>query len=269
MATEASRAPGVIRRASDVERDLAAGNLPEWAARAYGELEAKVRDEAFPCTFATVAQRKGDILYALLDAVNDAELLPMLRAALVEFTDLLRPLSPVTASMTPLAILVPPLAGALTEADYFRRGWGMLQWLHEHDTHDWPARVPRHPDDPGWSFCFGGMPLFINFKTPAHERRRSRRMRSAFMLLIQARDGFDVVAGDTPQGRRAREIIRAKLAAYDPLPPYPELAHYGQAENREWKQYFVPDENAPISARCPFHAVEVVTRGVPLPNEGG
>ena len=84
----------------------------------------------------------------------------------------------------------------------------------------------------------------------AHEWRRS----GAYVLLIQTRDGFDAVAGNTPHGRRVRGLIRRKLAAYDPIGPYPELAHYGTADNREWKQYFVPDDNAPVAARCPFVA---------------
>jgi FPC/CPF motif-containing protein YcgG len=72
-------------------------------------------------------------------------------------------------------------------------------------------------------------------------------------LLVQSRDGFDVVAGNTAMGRNARRIIREKLEAYDRVPIYPALGHYGAPENREWKQYFVPETNEPMSKRCPFH----------------
>jgi hypothetical protein len=27
---------------------------------------------------------------------------------------------------------------------------------------------------------------------------------------------------------------------------------YGDAENREWKQYFLPDDNDPVRGACPF-----------------
>jgi uncharacterized protein len=232
-----------LYRVAEVEASLA--HLPEWAAAAYTEIRDKVLDDAFPCTFGTAAQRRGEILYAFIGPVD-------LRDALVAYTDFLRPLAPVAASLTPLAVVMPPIA-EYTERQYFAYGWHLLQRLHEEDPHPWPARIPRDPDHPAWSYCFGGMPLFVNFKTPTHERRRSRRTSRSYMLLFQSRDGFDVVAGDSPQGRRARDLIRRKLAAYDAVPVYPELAHYATDENREWRQYFVPEENAPLASRCPFH----------------
>jgi uncharacterized protein len=238
---------------TEVERPGAAGDLSPWALQAYGELVAKVGDEAFPCTFGTVALRKGELLLAFVETADNEATCRCIHSILVEYTDRVRSLEPIDASLLPLAIFVTPPAGVCTIADYFAQGWWLLQWLHERDPKPWPSRVPRDPDDPAWSFCFAGMPLFVNFKTPAHRQRRSRRMASAWLLLVQTRDGFDVVAGNTAQGRRVRELIRRKLAAYDPIPPYPELAHYGSATNREWKQYFVPDDNAPITTRCPFH----------------
>ncbi len=82
--------------------------------------------------------------------------------------------------------------------------------------------------------------------------RRSRRMRLSYLWLVQARDGFDMIAGDTDRGRKARRLIREKLASYDGLPIYPELGHYGRPDNREWKQYFVPETNELITTACPF-----------------
>jgi FPC/CPF motif-containing protein YcgG len=226
--------------------------LSPWADMAYGELVAKVEDPAFPCTFGTVAVRKGDLLAAFVEAQDPAGLRQGLHQCFVEYTDHMRALDPVAASLHPLAIFLPPPTNVRTIAEYFEFGWSLLQWLHEHDPAPWPERVPRDPDDPAWSYCFGGIPLFVNFKTPAHHVRRSRRMAGAYLLLVQTRDGFDVVAGDTPQGRRARALIRQKLSAYDPMPPYPELAHFGTTSNREWKQYFVPDDNRAVAERCPF-----------------
>jgi uncharacterized protein len=233
----------MLKRVAEVEATLA--ELPSWAAAAYAEIREKVLDDAFPCTFGTVAQRRGEILYAFLEPEQ-------LHQALVAYTDFLRPLEPVVASLTPFAAVMRPREG-FSERQYFEHGWHLLQRLHEEDRYPWPERIPQDPDDPKWSYCFGGMPLFVNFKTPVHERRRSRRTSRSYVLLFQSRDGFDVVAGDSPQGRRARDLIRKKLAAYDAVPVYPELAHYATAENREWRQYFVPEENAPLATRCPFH----------------
>jgi FPC/CPF motif-containing protein YcgG len=238
--------------AAGVEQLRTRHALSPWAESAYAELVAKVADPAFPCTFGTVALRKGDILTAFIETQDPATLRDDLRERFAEYTARMRTLDPVTASLHPLAIFLPPPSDVHTIGEYFAFGWSLLQWLHDHDPAPWPDRIPRDPDDPAWSYCFGGIPLFVNFKTPAHALRRSRRMATAYLLLVQTRDGFDVVAGDTPQGRRARNIIRQKLAAYDPLPPYPELAHFGTATNREWKQYFVPDDNRPPATRCPF-----------------
>jgi FPC/CPF motif-containing protein YcgG len=226
--------------------------LSPWAESAYAELVAKVADPAFPCTFGTVALRKGDLLTAFVETQDPAALRQGLYGRFAEYTARMGTLDPVAASLHPLAIFLPPPQGVHTITEYFAFGWSLLQWLHEHDPAPWPERIPRDPDDPAWSYCFGGVPLFVNFKTPAHRLRRSRRMASAYLLLVQTRDGFDVVAGDTPQGRRARSLIREKLAAYDPVPPYPELAHFGTTTNREWKQYFVPDDNRPAAGHCPF-----------------
>ena len=234
-----------LRRVAEVEAALASGALEPWAAGAYAEIRDKVLDEAFPCTFGTVAQRRGEILYAFIAP-------DQLRDALIAYTDFLRPLEPVMASLTPFAAVMPPLTG-FTEREYFDYGWALLQRLHDEDPHPWPDRIPTDPDDPKWSYCFGGLPLFVNFKTPVHARRRSRRTSRSFMLLFQSRDGFDVVAGDSVQGRRARDLIRKKLAAYDAVPVYPELAHYATLANREWRQYFVPEENTPLARECPFH----------------
>lgn len=244
--------PLAILTMANVERHRVAGALSGWAQSAVAELVTKVRDEAFPCTFGTAAVRKGDLLVAFIETTDLDAIRQCLRDRLIEYTDRVRSLDPVAASLLPLAIFLTPPAHLRTINDYFTYGWSLLQWLHARDSRPWPPRVPRDPDHPAWSFCFAGMPLFVNFKTPAHHRRRSRRMSGAYLLLIQTRDGFDAVAGNTPRGRRARDLIRRKLAAYDPIEPYPELAHYGTANNREWKQYFVPDDNAPLATRCPF-----------------
>ncbi len=77
-------------------------------------------------------------------------------------------------------------------------------------------------------------------------------MQHSYTWLVQSREGFDRIAGDTPPGRQARRIIRQKLAAYDGMPIYSELRHYGHPSNREWKQYFVPEDDQQIEDRCPF-----------------
>ncbi|MBC7788815.1 MAG: YqcI/YcgG family protein [Anaerolineae bacterium] len=236
----------------EIETELAAGRLSDWAERCFRELSAKVDAEGFPCTFGTVALRRGDVLFAFVDIADITLQAERVASALQDFTARVHALGTVQASMLPFAVFLAPPEDAASMDDYFRIGWDLLDRIHRLDSDPWPERVPNNPDAPDWSFCFGGVPLFVNFKTPLHRARRSRRMDNAFLLLFQARDGFDVVAGDTPQGRRARAIIRTKLAAYDDVEIWPALGYHGRPENRDWKEYFVPESNDEIATLCPF-----------------
>jgi FPC/CPF motif-containing protein YcgG len=170
---------------------------------------------------------------------------------LAAYTQRLRGLDPVSASLHPLVLFLESPPGA-RERDHFDRGWTLLGELARIDQEPWPPGVSRDPEDPSWSFCFGGVPLFVTFKTPAHRTRQSRRLGAAVLMLFQARVGFDSLAGDTPRGRRARARIRRKLEVYDGRTPSAALAHYGTPANREWKQYFIPDGDAPLVDACPW-----------------
>jgi FPC/CPF motif-containing protein YcgG len=237
-----------------MDRLVARRALPAWARDAYLEFRDRVLQPDFPCTFGTVAMHRGDVSFALLRPTDESAERALVRNVLIQYVDRLRPLGPAAASLRPLAVLMPAIP-SLSLRGYFDRGWRTLRWLASHDTHDWPDRVPTDPDHPEWSFCFGGVPLFVNFKTPAHVVRLSRRLRFSHALLFQARDGFDAIAGDTPAGRRARALIREKLETYDQIPVDQALAYYGTAENREWRQYFLPDGEAKLPERCPWRAV--------------
>jgi FPC/CPF motif-containing protein YcgG len=248
----------VVWRVAEIERVIAershefAATLPGWAVAAYTELREKLLDSDFPCTFGTVAQRKGEILFAFVSQNRARKGRRALRDALIQFTDLIRPLDSVTASLRPLAVLLGPPRELVTIRQYFNHGWALLRWLHEHDPAPWPSQVPRDPDDPRWSFCFGGIPLFVTFKTPAHAQRRSRRITSAYLILFQAREGFDILAGNNEQGHAIRDSIRRKLVTYDAVPTSSALGYYGVFGNREWRQYFAADNSKPLAVRCPF-----------------
>jgi FPC/CPF motif-containing protein YcgG len=51
---------------------------------------------------------------------------------------------------------------------------------------------------------------------------------------------------------KARQEVRKRLQKWDAITAHPDLGTYGDPENREWKQYFLPDENLAASAACPF-----------------
>jgi FPC/CPF motif-containing protein YcgG len=130
--------------------------------------------------------------------------------------------------------------------------WRLLQALHEADAVRWPGEIPLDPDTPTWSFCFGGIPLFVNVNTPAHLRRHSRNLGNSVVLVIQPREAIDFVAAPDSSGDRHRNTIRHRIAGYDDVPPSPDLATYGSATNRDWKLYFLTDDEQGVQGSCPF-----------------
>nr|CTQ90771.1 hypothetical protein [Kibdelosporangium sp. MJ126-NF4] len=134
---------------------------------------------------------------------------------------------------------------------YRERFWSVLRYLHERDPEPWPAEVPRDGDDPWWEFSFAGCPLFVVCNTPAHRQRRSRHS-PGMLITFQPRWVFEGLEADSPRGAASRRVIRKRLGWFDDVEPSPVLGSYGDADNREWKQYFLPDTNADEGGRCPF-----------------
>ena len=131
--------------------------------------------------------------------------------------------------------------------------WRMLQHLLDRDPTPWPADLPRDPNDPRWTFCFDGVPLFFNISTPAHQHLRSRVLGQHLVLVINPRENFDVVAsaGDR-SGRLIREKIRSRVKAYNAGLVPAELGFYGEEDNYEWRQYQLAEPGLPGPSRCPL-----------------
>jgi FPC/CPF motif-containing protein YcgG len=130
--------------------------------------------------------------------------------------------------------------------------WDLLTSAHAYDPEPWPEDIPVDPEDSRWEFCFGGMPMFVVANTPAHRDRASRAF-DYFAVTFQPRFVFDDLAGGTTLGDNARRIIRQRLVDYDHTPRTPLLGDYGAGGNREWRQYFLDDDNADDGGpRCPF-----------------
>ena len=127
-----------------------------------------------------------------------------------------------------------------------------MQGLHDIDDHPWPESVPRDPEDPAWSFCFGGVPLFVKLSCPAHRKRLSRNVGPSMALIINPRDAFDAIAAAHPKGDKIRHHIRSLIQEYDGQPAAPDLGSFGRESNREWRQYALPDENVPRTDTCPL-----------------
>lgn len=134
---------------------------------------------------------------------------------------------------------------------YHTAAWRMLQYWHELDPDPWPDEVARDPHVPYWSMCFAGMQLFVNVSNPAHSVRRSRNLGEHMLFIVNPRERFDLVAGCTPEGRRVRRCIRARIESYDGVGHCLQLGSYAAGEI-EWWQYGIIEENHPRDDRCPF-----------------
>ncbi|GEO27064.1 hypothetical protein AAC03nite_28490 [Alicyclobacillus acidoterrestris] len=128
--------------------------------------------------------------------------------------------------------------------------WSILSDLHQLDETVWPNHISMDPNHYSWEFCFGGQPYFAFCSTPSHHLRKSRYS-EYFTMAFQPRFVFDDIHQNTAYGRRLKQAIRRRLAAYDEVPIHPALGWYGEAENHEWQQYFLRD-NESMPTQCPF-----------------
>jgi len=58
--------------------------------------------------------------------------------------------------------------------------------------------------------------------------------------------------GWQPIAASVRQRVHKRMLAYDEMTVHPDIGFYGNADNREWKQYALPDDNEPEAAACPF-----------------
>ena len=230
------------------------GTMQGWRLDAYREFDQTIHDSHFPCFFAPVADRKNTLRFTFLDS-DRIEDLEMFAGATSLYLDEVRTIEKKSVKEAAFQILTAfvrtPERMSLEEEQ--RLAWKLLARLHELDEEEWPQNIPMNPSDPRWSFCWGGVPLFINISASGHRQRRSRRLAGHLALVIQPRDAFDSIAGDTREGHRLREEIRNRVLAYDGLPASPLLGTYGKSESLEWVQYGLPEHNGPQSlSTCPF-----------------
>lgn len=235
------------------QTDIAADRVRDWRKVAYADVAARLAPpSAFPCTFSQNAFRRNLLRFSFVEAPGAAGV----RAAaadLLSYVEACRAWDGRIDSAEPLLMVFSRDAAHFdTAAAYREFGWRVLQALHDSDPSPWPDDVSRDPEAPYWSFCYGGMQLFVNMSTPLHCRRRSRNLGRHFVLVINPRERFDLVAGNTPEGRKVRARIRARCASYDGLAHSPLLGSY-QKGDLEWVQYFLPDVAGDTPAgSCPF-----------------
>lgn len=225
---------------------------PAWHGAVLDDLASRLTPPSdFPCTFSQNAFRRGLLLFSFVDGTGPADLAAM-RADLADYVALSRGWNGRINTAHPLVMAFSPAAvGATGLAGHHAFGWRMLQHWHDHDPAPWPDDVARDPGLPFWSMCFAGMQLFVNMSSPAHARRHSRNLGRHLLFIVNPRERFDAVAGDTPEGARVRQVIRDRAVAHDGMAHAPVLGKYLHGQ-LEWPQYALPDDNDTAPATCPF-----------------
>lgn len=231
-----------------------AGSRPEWHNVVMRALSERLSEPSeFPCLFSLKSYSRKLIKFAFVEDLSEASL-EALAEALREFVALSRVWDGNVSTAHPLVVAFSQKAteGCASLEAYHAFGWRLLQSLHDRDRSPWPATIPHDPHNPYWSWCFGGMQLFVNMSAPAYKRRKSRNLGPNFLFVINPRERFDVVAGNDPVGHKLRDTVRSRIDAYDDYPYSHQLGHY-QAGEIEWWQYCLSDENEERHDKCPFH----------------
>ena len=221
-----------------------------WMNAALSAFESTVKQDNFPCLFAK-------------KSVNNESVEIVFVSEQYASTDLIAGLSCYiehTSSWTLKQRIGKPLViffeknnfPSLAEEQAY--AWHLLQQLHDEDTSPWPDAVATDLHSEQWSFCFKGMPLFINMSFPSHRLMKSRNLGPHIVFVVNPRENFDhVAAGDSISGQRIRARIRARAEAYNEGALSLSLGVFGEPGSLEFKQYQLEEPGSLTHAQCPFH----------------
>lgn len=226
--------------------------LQLWEKHALDTFEAKMTDNSrpFPCIPATLGFSLNHLRYGF---IGD----PRLDTSFIQLADLLSEytfLSRQFGKYTSLIIFFDTpkdLVENYHVETYEQLFWKQLNGLSAMDQIDWPEHIPTDPHLPVWEFCYNGEPFFMYCATPAHQKRQSRHF-NYFMLAITPRWVLNEFNKNEAFAKKIRNQIRHRLANYDSIPVHHDLNTYGNANNFEWKQYFLHDDESSL-LMCPFH----------------
>lgn len=230
-------------------------DVPAWKLDAITKFTAKMtaKEKLFPCIPATLGHSLNHLRYGFVSDPRDVSSSEELARLLKEFTLKSRKLGKYTSLIvfyeTPLDLL-----NYDNEIDFENLFWQQLIQLTHLDELDWPSYIPTNPHNPSWEFCFHGKQYFVYCATPAHKNRMSRHF-PYFMLAITPRWVLEEFHSDHRYASKLKSKIRERLASYDSIVAHPELKSYGNADNYEWKQYFLRDDETSLS-KCPFHRLK-------------
>lgn len=217
-----------------------------WKNVVFNEFESTLlsKTRPFPCLFGVAGFQKNQLRFAFSEEMRAEEIVTPLE----HFVKNCRGYG----GNTSLVIFSKSTNVEAIET-YDARFWALLKDLAKLDRHDWPQDIPTEIDSSAWEFCFAGEPIFVVCNTPAHVRRQSRRS-TAFMVTFQPRWVFENLLGTERSALKAFSSVRARLLEFDLSPPSPHLGKYGQTDVREFRQYFLLEDDRATS--CPFRSLE-------------
>ncbi|WP_168188765.1 YqcI/YcgG family protein [Thermoflavimicrobium daqui] len=226
--------------------------VPTWVQIAYRQYRERLLGDGgrhYPCTFGVEGEVKGNNRYYYLKWAKVTEELPCLGEAIRRF---LREVKEQTHHRMSLIVFIGPSEEGLSLDEYRDRFWDILRRLHQIDQKPWPEHVPINTEHPKWEFCYHGEPLFVFAGCPAYHARRSRNLGDCMVMILQSKNVFQGIGGDTEVGQSAKTLIRARLKAYDTVGVHESLGLAQQSSIYKWKQYFLPDDQSEVLGSCPF-----------------
>ncbi|PGR70381.1 YqcI/YcgG family protein [Bacillus cereus] len=223
-------------------------NENDWRKKSFSSFSQDLTgtNPKFPCVFGTNGFKANQLRFAFFEGLND-DSLNELSESLDEYVKKARGFGSYTSFVAFFNINKEKSMNEY-ESDF----WYVLNKLNELDQHEWPEEIPQDTNNPEWEFSFAGEPIFVVCNTPSHQLRQSRYAET-FMITFQPRWVFDEIGLLTPKGKKQKELVRKLLNIYDSIEEYPYLGTYGDLDNKEWLQYFIPDTNTVNIKGCPFH----------------
>ena len=212
-------------------------------ARAEAAFRAFVADPRFPCLAAKGVMRSDGFRLRVYGSLGTARSAVRLGRDLAAFVDEV----PADDAGLHSFVAVFPREAPADEGEFERRLWEQVQRLHERDAPDagWDPTVSADPDDPHFSFSFGGRALFVVGVHPASSRL-ARRFRWP-ALVFNPHAQFERLRADGRFAPLRAAVREREIALQGTLNP--NLADFG--DHSEARQYSGREVGA--EWRCPFH----------------
>ncbi|MCP8969198.1 YqcI/YcgG family protein [Ectobacillus ponti] len=226
--------------------------LEAWQQQAFSAFIDKMSDKEhpFPCIPGQTGFMQNHLRYSFIDDLRTHDAARQLAGLMKEYSSCSRD----TGRYASLIVFIhtpEDLIQSSTVEDFEKLYWSLMNETAALDEKEWPAHIPQNPMQNTWEYCFHGESYFAYCATPAHVRRQSRHF-PCLMLALTPRWVLLEVNDTTSFGKKMKQMVRERLKKYDTAPIHPALKWYGSADNYEWQQYFLRDDET-IPSKCPFH----------------